>query len=556
MDAIGLTPLHLAAKGNHARLFRGLLKLGGDPLFRNSKGESPIHWALEHGNDEMYKVVQDLPGFWLLSGQGELIGPMSRNEQLDDFYRCFLLQCTHPNRALRGWTKMNAFLEAVRTGNIPAVHQLALSGADLVSSDDEKWNAVHFACHFGHTAILAHIIRYVTLFYPKKMLEQLLVQSADTGNTPIHFAATKGNVGCVEILLTYPCVREQCVQARNNNGLIPANAAALSGHDDLAILLDEATGAKGRPEARDDSDKAYLEAFWGSVTEGTRRRAAEKLQELTTDQGNESEAETPPDVYVGFSQVSEESWDSQVERSIEAYLSFLPESVRPHFSAHPVLSSRVVLPFVVTNLLNIPDGAGMRAELQSTLAAVCTLDGSNGVPIFAQRFFVENILLFEPTENWSSILYSLSLTATLWSAEQYPPESHCLWEWLRLFFSKRNLGEEMAAHTYEALDTFLAFLGEDRVQLLPVPEISIGSKEVPYENNLSEALRSVNQWLREVEGSDSDLRCAIRHLNLLWRHRDVLSSQQKGDHWSIEENKAVSHYKGAHSLIAELFELR
>lgn len=507
-----VTPLHLAAKKSNTQVFETLISLGADAMAKDSRGETPLHWAMRYGNNSLYQALQALPGFWLLSLQGELILPLAENKSLYSRFKKQLLSVTHPNRAMRSYRRRTPFLEAVKGGDVSTVHSFAKMGADLVSFDSEKCNSLHFASLRGNTAILVHILQYTAAFYPETEVKKLLLQCTASGDSPLHYAAQSGSLGCTEILLSFPCVRENSVLKQNNKGLTPANVAILSGHSEIALLIQETSTEQGSPTALHSGHEEILKKFWSSPSAELKKRVREKVEDLQMVELSQCMGRR-----AAF-QESEQRWEIARAKVISAVSSVLPEKEQTFFLSHSAFSCGVV------KVLLMKCVAG---EDENTLRAVVKWCRSSGLPAHACHFCLSRVMIWEPLESWNTVMSLFSSTGEVWPAEDgdYPAQEHVFWDWLQIIFNKR-IDVAFDQRIFSALQTFISALKGPLVNCLPPPQRSLfNHEELAFNDSLYANITNINSILEKSKNED-ELRLFVQNLDVIWCRDFFLSIEE------------------------------
>lgn len=529
---LDLTPLHVAAQQENKAVFEILLELGADPLKRNSRNETPLHWALQRADEGFFNLIRKIPGYWLLLSKGELSVSIAINCKLTSFQISKFFKLLHPNRGARSWTDRTALLEAVREGSVQSIHELATAGADLLTFDADGWNALHYAAQRRSTCILVQLLRYVLSLYSSCDAQNLLLQCSTDGDTPIHVAAKSGSIGCIEALLSFSCVRSDSLLKRNNKGLTPSNVAALSGNTEVALLLREACEQKNIRDfnAVEEEHVAALRKFWASVpaesADATRQRVERiplcSLKDYTVHHNLSKESE----------ELHERAWKAH-HQLIHRALSSAEVAI---FEKHPAFSSNLVRAFFLNAL----------QASKSSVSHLLSWCRTKGVPTHSVCFLVEQIIIWEDVTKWPQIVDLFSSCNSLWNSSKsdgYPAENHVLWEWLRLFFSPKKINHFLSEEFFELLQTFLKCLKGSIVNLLPPPEVSVGDAEIDYCSSVCEKLKAVTAALQDTK-DEEELKLGVKHLNYLWRRscRWTLSMITTGSHWMLLENNVFHRF--------------
>ena len=104
-----------------------------------------------------------------------------------------------------------ALLDAAENGNIKAVEQAIVDGAEVDAKDSDGWTPLHNAALKGH----------------KKIVELLIAKGADvnakgsSGWTPLHFAANGGYMEVAKLLIA----KGVDVNATTGDGVTPLDRA-------------------------------------------------------------------------------------------------------------------------------------------------------------------------------------------------------------------------------------------------------------------------------------------------------------------------------------------
>ena len=164
-DSFGseIAPLHLAVEGGFREICEVLLKNGASTELLDGEAYTPLHIACNVGNNETVKLLIDYGA-----------DP----------------ECIHEGS---GATSLQ---EAVCSGSLPVVQTLLsrIKSNDFVNVKDHKgWSPLHFACHYGHTAIAECLLQHSAHSNDKIKI----------GRTALHLAAFEGFVECTKVLLEH-----------------------------------------------------------------------------------------------------------------------------------------------------------------------------------------------------------------------------------------------------------------------------------------------------------------------------------------------------------------
>ena len=192
-DVRGISGLHCIAFLGIAEITIPMLEANKwDVNGRDSRGDTPLMWAVRYGND---KVVE------LLLGQRDI----------------------KPDVAIRGGRAVFSF--AAELGNEGAVKLLLqCRGVNPDLLDSNGRSSLSYAAAGGHESVL------------KLLLEPPVdPNSSDgSGRTPLSFAASEGHEWAVKLLLGHKDVNPGL---SDSNGQTPLSLAASSGHEGVVKLL-------------------------------------------------------------------------------------------------------------------------------------------------------------------------------------------------------------------------------------------------------------------------------------------------------------------------------
>ena len=231
-DKSGWTPLHLAAYQGKNDLVQFLVSEGADVLAKSDNGETPLHQAVfGNGNLELIK--------YLVSERADV----NTRTPDDNFYSC-VGGLTPLHRAALGNQNLEVFTYLVSEGadihekdkkgmtplhfaalgneNLEVIKFLVSHGADVCAKGNCGETPLHWAA-FGNrnVDIAKYLVAHGADVNPKI--------SYDTGihdfmrNTPLHWAAYKGNVETARFLVS----QGADVNAVDFLGLLPLHRAAL-----------------------------------------------------------------------------------------------------------------------------------------------------------------------------------------------------------------------------------------------------------------------------------------------------------------------------------------
>lgn len=252
----GETPLHFAAKGNHLKLARALLKKGGDRLAcaKNNSGLTALHNAVENGNSVLTSMLLDIDsemiyarktkGYTLLHTavlQGNI--DMVRLLVERGGPRLLFMQASDGNTALHTAAETKTNAEEI-TDILLAKGGEALS---LVKNDQRK-TALHVATQAGKTDVAVSLL--------KTGGAKLATAKSDQELTALHIAAKSGSKNIVIPLLA--TAGKTLVPIQQAEGLTALHVAVSSGYADIATLILEVDTAHARIKTNDGNTALHL----------------------------------------------------------------------------------------------------------------------------------------------------------------------------------------------------------------------------------------------------------------------------------------------------------
>lgn len=230
------TPLVVAIRYQLGRVVNELLKLG-EPLdaFFNDESDLPLVAALETGNDAIIRrlLVDDDAPYFLLTDKIPL----------------FFLACSSGN------VQHCQILIEQSNAQVNMISQLDDGDKEIVAEFGRGQTPLHIACRKGHAKVVELLLHNnavpnlqdeegnTALHSAGNMetVEMLLSSSFKTnpnipnkrGQTPLHVAAAKGNVGIVDLLIRSGCQQDIV----DDQGQTAFHVAAANGHTSVALIL-------------------------------------------------------------------------------------------------------------------------------------------------------------------------------------------------------------------------------------------------------------------------------------------------------------------------------
>lgn len=123
-------------------------------------------------------------------------------------------------------SRTTALNSAIMMERAEAVRELLVHGAGVETVDRAGWAPLHWAVLSGNLVIAREILQHGSQ-------SVRLGQRSESGTTPLHFAAAKGDDGMVELLLE----NGASLSARDNFGVSAVEHAAVGGWSQTVKLL-------------------------------------------------------------------------------------------------------------------------------------------------------------------------------------------------------------------------------------------------------------------------------------------------------------------------------
>ncbi|KAM0196841.1 hypothetical protein ACHAPI_005722 [Fusarium lateritium] len=263
------TGLHIAAYFGLTSLVQKAVGLQ-KPLDINSRtkrNETPLHWAVVHGQREFAELLISQQADLKVQNEDKMTPLHIAVEKYDSDMIYLLLSTTHIDLELADIKGYTPLIIAVRKGNAKLVQKLLRLGAKTESEDGHGWTAMRWAAQLGYRMVIEILVRYkASVSSPTKDGWTLLRWAASEGRSDIITLLTGMNINLDEpdkdgkTALQW-AVKYQCsmatwvllqakvnVNKRDNTGMTALHAAAetfhrsAKGNDVLWLLL--ANGAK------------------------------------------------------------------------------------------------------------------------------------------------------------------------------------------------------------------------------------------------------------------------------------------------------------------------
>lgn len=271
-DAKWTTPLHRACASRAGEAVKILLKHQADVNARDKSWQSPLHVAAAH--DAL--------------ACAELLVPHLSNLNLSD-------------RAGR-----QALHHAALNGHLNIVNLLLANGANAQSYDRQERRAIHWAAYMGHTEIIEALVSQGA---------EISCRDKHDGNTPMHAAASAGQVSVVKMFINLgfdintpnshrntslhlACLNGQDVVVHellkagakvnlaNDKGCTPLHLAAKSTHGALSLELLVNSGANVNVQDERGKTPLHMTAVHGRFTRSQKLLQNGARVDLADKEGN------------------------------------------------------------------------------------------------------------------------------------------------------------------------------------------------------------------------------------------------------------------------------
>lgn len=206
--------LEYAANGQ-AHLLLALLQLGIDPHIWKSNQERALILATENNHESVVEILLDRganPNICDLNFTPLIINAFLSNKH--KLVQIFLDKNVDIN--VEDVYKNTLLIYAVRNNDLPFIKKLFKAGAlaTLVFKNHIGGTALHYAAGNGYSDILEFFLQHI----PREVVNTNLPEYG----TPLHQAALKGQLECIELLHTYNAGKDLKIP---DNGYTPADLA-------------------------------------------------------------------------------------------------------------------------------------------------------------------------------------------------------------------------------------------------------------------------------------------------------------------------------------------
>lgn len=203
-------PLHYSTKFCHVEATRLLIKLAPfSAIYDNIHGNTPLHWAAEHCEDNIMRVLMK----------------QHCNTTLGELIRVLL-----GNRAAERSSQLMNVISDVSSVILNGKEWTGLDLKHLLNS----WNASLSGSRsdVGDIGLAHHENSWVCI-----LGERLVRLKNEEGDTPLHSAASNGNNNALRVMLWLSSESQEVAEWKNREGNAPIHVAAIHGHVNVLYTL-------------------------------------------------------------------------------------------------------------------------------------------------------------------------------------------------------------------------------------------------------------------------------------------------------------------------------
>ncbi|KAL3853732.1 hypothetical protein ACJMK2_017249, partial [Sinanodonta woodiana] len=216
----GFTVLHNAGYGGNIHVLNILLEKGLDIMARTDTLENILHLAAENSQLPMVKYLIEMYPFLIT--------------QTDN----------------KGTTAVHY---AATGGNLQILMALLEKGLDITAQNNYGENVLHFSATTNHVLMIKYLLESCT---------DLLKHTTKIGRTPLHYAASQGDVSLIEALMQ----AGSDINARDNEGSNVLHLAALNKNVSTVDYLLKTYPHLAQDIMNDEHDVLHLCARGGSIS--------------------------------------------------------------------------------------------------------------------------------------------------------------------------------------------------------------------------------------------------------------------------------------------------
>ncbi|KAJ2739365.1 phosphate system positive regulatory protein pho81, partial [Coemansia sp. BCRC 34301] len=224
------TLVHEAAIHGSLEILQAAIKAGCDADEPDYYARRPAHYAAINGHEQCIEHLLE---------QGCSVGTIDDDGRhafdyavINGHGKCARLLLQYDKTIASGTADQPALMLACEKGHQDIVLMLLEAGAEIVANS-QGVHPAHVAARAGYADILRLLLTHSQSFD---------IADKDLGWTPVFYAASEGNLECIQILLDAGCD----IDVVDENGHTSAYFAANEGHLDCVDLLLEAASTRGK----------------------------------------------------------------------------------------------------------------------------------------------------------------------------------------------------------------------------------------------------------------------------------------------------------------------
>nr|CAI5819029.1 unnamed protein product [Callosobruchus analis] len=202
-DANGCHPLHLAAAYDHeGKVVEYLLEHKADATAEESRGFSPLHYAIAGGNvngvtlliSHYQKNLENSVVKKIVNKRSMDVTPLQLAAKLGSMEILHALTPYYEDVNLSNSRGVTPLILAAREGHAQSVHFLLRFGAKVAMTDEHRMTAVHYSAKNGHSQCLMLLLH--------NSEDEAVVNMLDgQSRTALMLAASGNHLECIQILL-------------------------------------------------------------------------------------------------------------------------------------------------------------------------------------------------------------------------------------------------------------------------------------------------------------------------------------------------------------------
>lgn len=194
-DAVGNTPLHLAAQWNEPNMITYLLDRGADINAKNDYGETPFFSAMKGNSPACIDALLNYSGMNINIGSRDFLGNSVLHTAVqwsayDATMKVISLTDGKSLIGARNLAGKTALHIAANQGNLKFIQMLLSYGIDVNETDEIGQSPLVYAINGNKLEAVKYLVEQ----------NASVIQQDMYGKTPLHFAVQNKNIECVKIL--------------------------------------------------------------------------------------------------------------------------------------------------------------------------------------------------------------------------------------------------------------------------------------------------------------------------------------------------------------------